>query len=292
MSLIDKRYRIVLCVLSLVLSVKSESFGSVLPVSYQYELSAAVYRRIRENFELYLHWLSSNGFAPIDDCRNRLFSFSNLYIPRIRVEYDRLHILVKRVQMWISFLPVRGTHEFVKQLFSGETFVLGDRRSRVELEVEDIVECPAPEFGEEAEYLALSPIVFMVARPNRSMEYVGPDYPGYADCFYRSVLGKYEKIFGRPFDGDTGFSWSLLSEPKRKGIFMMRFTPEESKVIGYMYKFKLSMSPILHQIMYETGIGEKVNLGFGCVEILRQDTTPNDQNFLSDEKDDTSVKII
>ena len=28
----------------LVLSVKSESFGSVLPVSYQYELSAAVYR--------------------------------------------------------------------------------------------------------------------------------------------------------------------------------------------------------------------------------------------------------
>ena len=73
---------------------------------------------------------------------------------------------------------------------------------------------------------------------------------------------------------------------------MMRFTPEESKVIGYMYKFKLSMSPILNQIMYETGIGEKVNLGFGCVEILRQDTTPNDQNFLSDEKDDTSVKII
>ena len=53
----------------------------------------------------------------------------------------------------------------------------------MELEVEDIVECPAPEFGEEAEYLALSPIVFMVARPNRSMEYVGPDYPGYADCF-------------------------------------------------------------------------------------------------------------
>ena len=157
----------------LVLSVKSESFGSVLPVSYQYELSAAVYRRIRENFELYLHWLSSNGFAPIDDCRNRLFSFSNLYIPRIRVEYDRLHILVKRVQMWISFLPVRGTHEFVKQLFSGETFVLGDRRSRVELEVEDIVECPAPGVGEEAEYLALSPIVFMVARPNFFKFFVG-----------------------------------------------------------------------------------------------------------------------
>ena len=162
----------------LVLSVKSESFGSVLPVSYQYELSAAVYRRIRENFELYLHWLSSNGFAPIDDCRNRLFSFSNLYIPRIRVEYDRLHILVKRVQMWISFLPVRGTHEFVKQLFSGETFVLGDRRSRVELEVEDIVECPAPEFGEEAEYwLYLQSCLWWLA-PIGAWNMSGPIIPG------------------------------------------------------------------------------------------------------------------
>ena len=261
----------------LVLSVKSESFGNVLPVSYQYELSAAVYRRIRENLDRYLNWLTSNGFAPVDDYRNRLFSFSNLYIPRIRVEDDRLHILVKRVQMWLSFLPGRGTREFVNQLFSGASFVLGDRRSRVELSVEEIVECPAPEFDEKTEYLALSPIVFMVARTNRSMEYVGPDYPGYADCFYRSIVGKYERIFGHPYEGPDSFSWTLLTPPKRKGIFMMRFTPEESKVIGYMYKFSVSMDPILHRIMYETGIGEKTNLGFGCVEILRQET-------LQDEK--------
>lgn len=77
-----------------------------------------------------------------------------------------------------SFLPVRGTHEFVKQLFSGETFVLGDRRSRVELEVEDIVECPAPEFGEEAEYLALSPIVFYGGSPQSEHGICRPDYPG------------------------------------------------------------------------------------------------------------------
>ncbi len=271
----------------LILSVKAESFGNVLPVSYQYELSAAVYRRFRENMDSYLSWLSSNGFAPVDDCRNRLFSFSNLYIPRIRVENDRLHILVKKVQMWISFLPVRGTREFVEKLFLGATFVLGDRRSRVELAVDEIVDCPVPEFGREAEYLALSPIVFMVARSNRSMEYIGPDNPDYATCFYRAILGKYEKIFGRPFKGDTGFSFQLLSEPKRKGIFMMRFTPEESKVIGYMYKFRLSMEPILHQIMYETGVGEKINLGFGCVEILRQETQQNDKNEITLGKDET-----
>lgn len=276
----------------LVLAVKSESFGNVLPVSYQYELSAAVYRRIRENYEAYLHWLSSNGFAPVDDFRNRLFSFSNLYIPRIRVEGDRLHILVKKVQMWISFLPVRGTREFVELLFSGVSFVLGDRRSRVELAVEEIIDCPSPEFSVESEYLALSPIVFMLARSNRSMEYIGPDNPSYTDCFYHSILAKYERIFGRPFEGDDRFSWSLLSEPKRKGIFMMRFTPDESKVIGYMYKFRVAMDPLLHQIMYETGIGEKVNLGFGCVEILRRDAPDSKKETSLSEKEDTSMKII
>ena len=276
----------------LILSVKAESFGNILPVSYQYELSAAVYRRFRENMEPYLHWLSSNGFPPVDDCRNRLFSFSNLYIPRIKVENDRLYILVKKIQMWISFLPGRGTRELVEKLFLGTTFVLGDKLSRVELTVDEIVECPVPEFGRETEYLALSPIVFMMARSNRSMEYIGPENPDYADCFHRTVLEKYEKIFGRPFDGNSDFSFQLLSEPKRKGIFMMRFTPEESKVIGYMYKFRLSMDPILHRILYDTGAGEKVNLGFGCVEILRQEALQGDKGRTAPKKDDTPIKIM
>ena len=33
----------------LVLAVKADSFGNILPVRYQYELSAAVNRRLREN---------------------------------------------------------------------------------------------------------------------------------------------------------------------------------------------------------------------------------------------------
>ena len=67
---------------------------------------------------------------------------------------------------------------------------------------------------------------------------------------------------------------------------MMRFTPDESKVIGYMYKFRVSMDPLLHQIMYETGIGEKVNLGFGCIEILRREALPAGKEAPLPEKED------
>ncbi len=253
----------------LVLSVNAEKCGNVLPVSYQYELSAAIYRRLCTHIDDYTRWLSSNGFAPIDDLRNRLFSFSNLYIPHIRVEGDRLQILVKKVQMWISFLPVRGTYEFVQQLFSGMKLVLGDKYSRVALEVEQIVECPEPTFEREMSYLALSPIVFILTRSNYSAEYISPESDGYLDCFKQNLLNKYERVFGFPYEGELDISLELLSTPKRKGIFMMRFTPDESKVIGYMYKFKLTADPIFHQLIYETGVGDRINLGFGCVEILR-----------------------
>ncbi len=255
----------------LVLLVKSESYGNTLPVSYQYELSAMIYRRIQENYRYYQEWLSSNGFHVEDEFRIRLLSYSNLYIPRIRVEFDRLHILVKRVQLWISFLPIRGTRELVNRLFAGISFVLGDRRSRVEFEVEEIVESPMTDFREETDYLSLSPIVFTIPRPNHSVEYIGPHYPGYADLFKHALLDKYKKIFGQPYEGDLGFEWKMLSPPKRKGIFMMRFTREESKVIGYMYKFRLKVNPLFHQLMYETGIGERIHQGFGCVEILQKE---------------------
>ncbi len=255
----------------LILSVHAEKYGNVLPISYQYELSAAIYHRVRDHMDDYTQWLSSNGFTPTDDLRHRLFSYSNLYIPRIRVEGDRLAILVKKVQMWVSFLPVRGTQEFVQQLFSGMNLVLGDKRSRVALEVEQIVESPAPNFEREMSYLALSPIVFMEPRSNRSIEYIGPDNPGYLDRFKQNLLNKYEQVFGVPYEGELNFSWELLSEPKRKGIFVMRFTPDETKVIGYMYKFKLIADPIFHQIIYETGVGDRGNWGFGCIEILRKE---------------------
>ena len=67
---------------------------------------------------------------------------------------------------------------------------------------------------------------------------------------------------------NMNFNFELLSEPKRKGIFIKRFTKEESKIIGYMYKFKLTLHPVLHQLIHNTGLGDKVNLGFGCIEIL------------------------
>ncbi|WP_455499107.1 CRISPR-associated endoribonuclease Cas6 [Coprobacter sp.] len=252
----------------LIFTVKSEYSGNVLPVSYQYELSSCIHRMLTGNKELYEQWLRINGFLPEMNIRYRLFSISNFYIPKIKVEADRLFILAKRVQLWISCLPERCTEEFINTLFAGKSLLIGDRHTQVELQVDDIIKTDVKTYPETISYLSLSPIVFVHVRANRSVEYISPDIPGYNEILLNHILEKYRYFYGKDFTGDTNFNFELLTEPKRKGIFIKRFTRDESKIIGYMYKFKLTLHPVLHQLIHNTGLGDKVNLGFGCIEIL------------------------
>lgn len=253
----------------LVLLVQPQIFGSTLPVSYQYELSSCIHKKMMANFDLYQNWLNLNGFVSDNYLRHRLFSLSNFYIPKIKVEIDRLNILAKRIQLWISLLPERGTAEYVQSIFAEQDLCIGDKKSQVLFTVESITEIPEPCFEKQMQYLSLSPIVFSSTRSNNSIEYIGPDDPGYQQALFQSLLEKYRFFYGKELSPNTEFQFEINTPPKRKGIFIKRFTPEESKVIGYMYKFTLTTDPAIHKLLYNTGFGEKINLGFGCTEVLK-----------------------
>ncbi len=255
----------------LVLLVQEKSHSSILPVSYQYELSSCIHRKLMQNTDAYGMWRQLNGFAETPTTKHRLISISNLYIPKIKVEGDRLHILTKRVQLWISLLPERGTHEFIHSVFTDQLLTIGDKHSQVEFKVESIVERQIEPMQQSQSYISLSPIVFINSRTNKSIEYLAPNHPDYTKYLQTNLLEKYKHFYGKEFDQDPTCHIELLSEPKRKGIFIKRFTPYECKVIGYMYKFQLTAHPILQNLLYNTGMGDKVNIGFGCIEILNTD---------------------
>lgn len=253
----------------LILAVKSRSYGNVLPVSYQYELSACIYHRLTGNKEAYREWVGFNGFEPSDHIRQRILSVSNLYIPRIKVEGDRLQILAPKVQLWVSLLPERYTEAYIESMLGGEIFTIGDRVSKVEFQVIHIERCAEPQLATTSCYISLSPIVFTEIN-NHCVRYISPEDSGYEKVVLQSLLSKYEFFYGKEFPYETSCSIELISPPKRKGIYIKRFTDREVKVIGYMYKFKLTTHPILHKLMYCVGFGEKVNLGFGCIETTKQ----------------------
>ncbi|MEG1615394.1 MAG: CRISPR-associated endoribonuclease Cas6 [Bacteroidales bacterium] len=253
----------------IVLLVRSEAFGNVLPVSYQFELSSCIYKKLTENRQQYSEWLGLNGFAEDKNLKHKLFSLSNFYIPKIKVEEDRLHVLARKVQLWISFLPERGTKEFIENIFSNQTLLIGDRKTQVEFQVESIEENLKVDFSKSIEYLSLSPIVVSNLRQNKSIEYIGPEDPNYSESLLTILLDKYQHFYGKKFPYIPECSFELLSPAKRKGIFIKRFTGDETKIIGYMYKFRFKTHPVLQHLLYNTGLGDKVGLGFGCVEMIR-----------------------
>lgn len=253
----------------IVLFVQREEFGNVLPVSYQYELSSCIYRKLTENRTLYQDWLRKNGFEEERNLRYKLFSVSNFYVPKIKVEEDRLHILAKKIQLWISFLPERGTEEYIKRVLENQELLIGDRISQVRFTVESVEEIRKVDFAESVDYLSLSPIVVSTLRMNRSIEYIGPYDDGYCDILLDNILEKYYHFYGHEFPYNPQFRLDILNDPKRKGIFIKRFSMDETKVIGFMYKFRLTMHPTLQHLVYNTGLGDKVGLGFGCVEVIR-----------------------
>ena len=266
------RFKIVLLV--------RNSFGDILPVSYQYELSSCIYRKLTENHSLYLDWLNNNHLSEESNFKYKLFSLSNFYIPKIKVDNDRLRIMTHKIQFWISFLPESGTEQFLCSALLNQSILIGDKHSKVEFLVDSIQNVSKDSFSHSIDYLSLSPIVVSSVRPNKSVEYIAPSNPHYCEMLLTDLLDKYAHFYGHTFPYPSDFSFQLLSAPKRKGIYIKRFTQEEAKVIGYMYKFRIQVHPKLHELIYNTGLGDKIGLGFGCVEMLSDDHNQANQSPL------------
>lgn len=254
-----------------VLLLNREVSGSILPISYQYELCAAVNNMLTDNKENYLKWLTANGLTEKDNYDQKVYSLSNLYVPRLYVQEDRMTIQVPRVQFWISFHHNNLTEEFVNKALLGRDFNIGDRKSRVHFTIESITEITPVQFHETMEYQTISPVSVIAIRANNSVEYLEPHNPYFAQFMVEELIERWERLNKMKYTGSRDFSFKLLIPSKRKAVTIKAGTPMQKKVIAYMLKFELTMDVALQELAYNTGIGNKIHQGFGYIELLYKD---------------------
>ena len=248
------------------LKVDRHVFGNKLPINYQYELSAWIYRIIAQGDRLYAEWLHQNGYA--DKHRNfRLFVFSNIFSPGIKYENDRLILHSDKASFYLSLLPEKSTEAFIKGIFKEQVFTLGDRVSKVQFSVQQVELIPPPDFTNSFVFKTLSPVVVSVGQENRQhARYVNPDEKDYGLLIINNLIEKYKVFYNKTFDGDTNYQFELVSPFRSKLIRIKAGTKEETQVRGFVYTFRLAADKELLKVMYEAGMGEKGSLGFGCVE--------------------------
>ena len=111
--------------------------NSLLPVNYQYPLSAVIYRIIQQADEKYAAFLHDRGYRLDNGKSFKLFSFSDLRVP-FRIQGDRLHINGSPASLTISFHIDEAAANFIRGLFINQQFEIADKISRAQFSVTNV----------------------------------------------------------------------------------------------------------------------------------------------------------
>lgn len=254
----------------LILKVHDERFGNRLPINYQYELSAAIYRIMENSDSKYALWLHQNGY-PTDSKRFKLFTFSRLEIPKYAIdrETQRLHILSDYVSWNLAFYPKKSTKSFVEGVFKNRIFQIGDKISAVEFEICEIQILPPLNYSEEMLFETISPVCITHREGNRT-KYLSPDDELYTEGIITGLKARYKAISGHDFEGNAEPNFKSLGKAKSSLIKIKTDRPEQTFVKGYNFRFIVSLPEELMQIAYECGLGEKGSLGFGMIKQINK----------------------
>ena len=257
---IDMRFR-------LSLHIDKLAFGDKLPLSYTYELCSVVYKILSKSDKEFAVWLHENGFCS-GNKKFKLFTFSRLHVPSFRIEGEFMHILSDTVEWQISFLPERSTQEFVRGVFQNQTFEVGTRKANVRFHVREISVMPLPIFTETMEFETLSPICISFRGKNGKVDYLSPDNPEALPLIRQNLFNKYFAFHGKEYDSEFDFNFEVLSKPKSVLVTIKSGTPQQTRVRGFMCRFKMTAPLELMKVAYDAGVGEKGSTGFGMIKSI------------------------
>lgn len=254
------------------LKVNESAFGKKLPLNYQYELSAAVYRIFASSDKEFATWLHENGFHTESGYIFKLFTFSRLFPQKLRLlkQSNQLELLSDQVEWQIGFLPEKSTQQFIEGLFQNRIIEVGNKQSRVQFEVCGIELLPSFEYFDTMVFDALSPISVS------QKDALGRDcYPKDGEEFktalwvrerlLQNLINKYEAFYGHTYEGEKRLDFETLTNPKSVLVTIKAGTPQETRVRGFICKFTLRCPEELMRIAYECGLGEANGQGFGCL---------------------------
>lgn len=244
----------------------------LLPINYQYELSAWIYNILNYGDAEFAKWLHQKGYRN-GKKQFKLFNFSNLKINDYKVHNDRLKIYSPLISFFISFYPLESISPFINGLFKKQELTIADKISKVNFKVNSIDKQPDPEFTNNMAFRCISPLVISYADEqmrNKKADYLFPDGEKYQRIFLQNLMNKFQVFYQKSFNDNeiTDFEIKILSKPKSRLITIKSGTPQESKIKGYMFDFAIKAPAKLIKLGYYGGFGEKNSLGFGCVKLI------------------------
>ena len=240
----------------------------MLPMDYQYYLSAWIYKVISNADREFANFLHSSGYTT-GNKQFKLFSYSPLNFgkPTLWKEKTLFEIHVVQLSLNVSFHLAEAAEKFIIGLFNNQQVYVGDQFNGLDLVVMQVERLPEPVLTDTMNYRAVSPVVISLKDDNsKYAQYLAPTDDKSIDLLRQNLLNKYNSIPNvAALPEGTGFVFKLKNTPKSKLVTVKPYTPEQSKVRGFIFDFTLTCPIEIHRLILSTGIGEKNSMGFGWV---------------------------
>jgi CRISPR-associated endoribonuclease Cas6 len=253
--------------------------GSLIPINYQYPLSACIYRIIQRADAAYSLFLHEKGHTIGDSHKAfKLFTFSNLSMPCKRID-DRLQLQSTQAEMQIAFHMPETAEKFVIGIFKDQHIEIADRYSKATFTVNQVEALPGiaghtanPEEMIQATLQPLSPIVVGHKNERGHYTYLSPEHKDFIHWLLHNVAEKMVAVGMNPSLIEKVYvetSWNSYG-PKSRLIAIKEGTDAETKVKGFtQFYMKVDAPACVLDLMMNAGVGLYNAQGIGCVGVVR-----------------------
>lgn len=246
----------------------------MLPINYQYPMSAAIYRIINKGDAAYASFLHEEGYGK----GFKLFTFSQLNVP-FKIEVDRLKLLRNEANFKVAFHLPQAMESFVKGLFQSEEIVIADKQSKVSFSVNSVesLSNPLQQYNENEivniTLKPLSPVVAGLQNEKGNYDFLSPQDPR----FVESLIYNWRNKITTCNDAATGSGALLMMEvvmmkqpPKSRLITIKADTEQETKIRGWMnFELKITGERRFVELLLNAGCGVYNSQGMGMMEATR-----------------------
>ncbi len=254
--------------------------GQLLPLSYKYELSAWVYKQIKRADTPFADFLHRQGYM-LDSKRFKLFTFSDLHVPKFKIIGDRMQIWAHEISFVISFYVDRVAESMVLGTFQkeGAEFRLGDDVSQVVLRTESIQVLPFSIPVGTLRLTTTSPMVVSrmadETKGEKHAQYLSPEMGNFEHYFIQNLLAKYKVARKHGLIKKTTIedphTFRLLSTRlKSRKITIKAHRPDETQIRGYLFDFEITAPKSLIELGMLSGFGVSNAMGFGSTRIINR----------------------
>lgn len=257
--------------MKLKLSLRQKS-GNKIPFNYQYLISSAIYKFIKNADEEYSEILHKQGFGK----GFKFFTFSELKFKEFKWDKDGIIISDNElVLLYIDIFLPKTAKSLIKGIFENKNLFIADKSNRTEFVINTVEVVDSPlQLKNDDEIVKVkvsptSPIIIGKKNIRGNYDFLSPT----DEDFIRFLIQNWkEKI--KTFEPNASFDFidakiTNTDKMKTRLITMKANTPQETKIRGYTnFEFELFGKKKEIDLLISGGIGIYNAQGMGSVKIL------------------------